>query len=54
VTAPLAFNVTNNWWEAASGPIAPGRNPHGGGVPVGINLLFQPWLTGYPSCAPQQ
>jgi hypothetical protein len=53
-TGPLAFNVANNWWDAASGPVAAGRNSNGTGVSVGINLLFQPWLAARPACAPAQ
>ncbi|HEX6288162.1 MAG TPA: right-handed parallel beta-helix repeat-containing protein [Herpetosiphonaceae bacterium] len=51
-TGTLAFNLTNNWWSDPSGPHDVGRNPQGRGVPVGVNLQFQPWLTGRPACAP--
>lgn len=49
----LAFNLLNNWWGDPSGPLDARRNPQGRGIPVGVNLLFQPWLTERPACAPQ-
>jgi hypothetical protein len=52
-TGPLAFNLGNNWWDDPSGPATASRNPSGSGVPVGMNLVFQPWLTAPPSCAPR-
>jgi hypothetical protein len=51
-TGTLAFNVSNNWWSDPSGPRDAGRNPQGLGVPVGVNLQFQPWLAARPACAP--
>ncbi len=51
--ATLAFNLLNNWWGDPSGPLDARRNPQGRGVPVGVNLLFQPWLSERPACAPQ-
>lgn len=52
VAGTLPFNVSNNWWGDASGPFEAQRNPQGRGVPVGVNLEFQPWLTQRPACAP--
>jgi hypothetical protein len=49
----LAFNVANNWWGDPSGPLEPQRNPQGRGVPIGVNLQFQPWLLERPGCAPR-
>lgn len=51
-TGTLGFNVTNNWWSDPSGPRDAGRNPEGRGVPIGVNLQFQPWLAGRAACAP--
>lgn len=51
-TGTLAFNVSNNWWSDPSGPRDAGRNPEGRGVPIGVNLQFQPWLAGRAACAP--
>jgi len=53
-TSTLGFNLTNNWWSDASGPRDAQRNPQGLGVPVGVNLQFQPWLTARPACAPNR
>ncbi len=49
----LAFNVANNWWGDPSGPLEAQRNPQGRGIPIGVNLQFQPWLAARPACAPQ-
>jgi hypothetical protein len=53
-TGTLAFNLANNWWSDPSGPQDAQRNPQGRGVPVGVNLQFQPWLSGRPACAPSR
>lgn len=50
----LAFNLANNWWSDPSGPADARRNAQGRGVPIGVNLQFQPWLTTRPACAPPQ
>lgn len=52
-TGSLAFNLLNNWWGDASGPQDAQRNPSGRGVPIGVSLQFQPWLSERPACAPQ-
>ncbi len=52
-TGSVSFNLVNNWWGDASGPLDAQRNPQGRGVPVGVTLQFQPWLTERPACAPQ-
>jgi predicted aconitase with swiveling domain len=49
----VAFNLANNWWGDPSGPLEAQRNPQGRGVPVGVTLQFQPWLTDRPACVPQ-
>ncbi|GIV96555.1 MAG: hypothetical protein KatS3mg057_1212 [Herpetosiphonaceae bacterium] len=48
----LAFDVANNWWGHPSGPFEATRNPSGQGDAVGVNLIFDPWLTSRPECAP--
>lgn len=53
-TGTIGFNVNNNWWNDPSGPADVTRNPQGRGVPVGVMLQFQPWLTARPGCAPGQ
>lgn len=53
-TGTLGFNVANNWWNDPSGPADATRNPQGRGVPVGVTLQFQPWLSARPGCAPSQ
>jgi hypothetical protein len=53
-TGTLAFNLTNNWWSDPSGPRDAQRNPQGQGVPIGVNLQFQPWLASRPACAPNR
>lgn len=53
-TGSLAFNLANNWWADPSGPFDPQRNAQGRGVPIGVNLQFQPWLQSRPGCAPGQ
>lgn len=53
-TGTVGFNVANNWWNDPSGPADAQRNSQGRGVPVGVNLQFQPWLGERPACAPAQ
>lgn len=53
-TSTINFNINNNWWNDPSGPVDTTRNPQGRGVPVGVTLQFQPWLTARPACAPSQ
>jgi hypothetical protein len=53
-TSTIGFNAANNWWNDPSGPADAARNQQGRGVPVGINLQFQPWLQTRPACAPSQ
>jgi hypothetical protein len=48
----IALDMSNNWWGDASGPYDPEFNPEGRGDSVGDNILYEPWLTEAPSCAP--
>jgi parallel beta-helix repeat protein len=42
-------DATNNWWGSADGP---GPVGPGSGDKVSLNVIFFPWLTGFPSCSP--
>ncbi len=53
-TSEVALDMRNNWWGAASGPYHPESNPQGRGDAVGVNISYEPWLTGAPSCVPPQ
>jgi hypothetical protein len=51
-TSEVLIDMRNNWWGEASGPYEPDTNPLGRGDSVGSNILFTPWLTQPPPCAP--
>lgn len=51
-TSEVMLDMRNNWWGDASGPYEPDENADGRGDSVGENILFAPWLTQAPSCAP--
>ncbi len=51
-TSEVLLDMRNNWWGDASGPYEPDANPEGRGDSVGSNILFEPWLTEAPACAP--
>lgn len=53
-TSEVLIDMRNNWWGDATGPYEPDTNPLGRGDSVGNNILFAPWLTQAPSCAPMQ
>lgn len=53
-TSEILLDMRNNWWGEASGPYEPDANPLGRGDSVGSNILFQPWLTAAPACAPRR
>ncbi len=54
VASTVGFTLANNWWGDASGPYEPQQNPQGRGVPVGITVAAQAWLTERQPCAPPQ
>lgn len=51
-TSEVLIDMRNNWWGEASGPYEPDSNADGRGDSVGNNILFSPWLTQPPPCAP--
>ncbi|WP_129630626.1 right-handed parallel beta-helix repeat-containing protein [Candidatus Oscillochloris fontis] len=51
-TSEVLLDMRNNWWGDSSGPYEPDANPEGRGDSVGSNILFAPWLTEAPACAP--
>ena len=53
-TSEVLIDMRNNWWGDASGPYEPNANPQGRGDSVGSNILFSPWLTQPPACAPNK
>lgn len=48
----IELDMRNNWWGDATGPYEPTFNPLGRGDAVGVNILYEPWLTEPPACAP--
>jgi len=46
--------MRGNWWGAAEGPYEPDRHADGRGDAPGDLVLFDPWLTERPPCAPAQ
>jgi hypothetical protein len=53
-TSEVLIDLRNNWWGDATGPYEPDTNPNGRGDSVGSNILFAPWLTQPPTCAPSR
>ncbi len=53
-TSEVMLDMRNNWWGEASGPYEPDANPAGRGNSVGSNIIFSPWLTQPPPCAPSK
>jgi hypothetical protein len=51
-TSDLAIDMRENWWGTEIGPYHPEEYADGRGDSVGANILFQPWLTARPGCAP--
>ncbi|MEI7643947.1 MAG: hypothetical protein WCJ55_06670 [Chloroflexales bacterium] len=51
-TSEVQIDMRENWWGDGSGPYDPDANPQGRGDSVGGNILFSPWLTQPPACAP--
>lgn len=48
----VLLDMSQNWWGHASGPYEPDRHEDGIGDAVGDMILFEPWLTARPGCAP--
>ncbi len=40
----VTIDATHNDWSDVSGPYHPVSNPDGTGVPVGDNVIFEPWI----------
>jgi hypothetical protein len=53
-TSEVMLDMRNNWWGDPSGPYEPDANADGRGDSVGSNILFAPWLTELPPCAPNK
>ncbi|WP_255603031.1 hypothetical protein [Oscillochloris sp. ZM17-4] len=53
-TSEVLIDMRDNWWGEASGPYEPDANPDGRGDSVGSNILFIPWQTQPPPCAPSK
>ncbi|MBO9334259.1 MAG: hypothetical protein J7455_05510 [Roseiflexus sp.] len=53
-TSDVAIDMRGNWWGAAEGPYEPDRHADGRGDAPGDLVLFDPWLTERPPCAPAQ
>ncbi|NNJ08725.1 hypothetical protein EKD04_000110 [Chloroflexales bacterium ZM16-3] len=53
-TSEVMLDMRNNWWGDSSGPYEPDANADGRGDSVGSNILFAPWLTEPPPCAPNK
>ncbi|MDW8213915.1 MAG: hypothetical protein RMJ55_10175 [Roseiflexaceae bacterium] len=53
-TSDVIIDMRNNWWGAAEGPYEPDRHADGRGDAPGDLVLFDPWLTERPACAPAQ
>ncbi len=51
-TSEVLLDMRNNWWGEDTGPYEPNVNPLGRGDSVGNNIIFAPWLTAPPACAP--
>ncbi|NTU82696.1 MAG: hypothetical protein HGA45_25560 [Chloroflexales bacterium] len=51
-TSEILLDLRNNWWGEASGPYEPDTNPLGRGDSVGNNIIYSPWLSAPPACAP--
>ncbi|MDW8146422.1 MAG: hypothetical protein RMJ48_09010 [Roseiflexaceae bacterium] len=51
-TSDVLIDMRNNWWGAAEGPYEPDRHADGRGDAPGDLVLFDPWLTERPACAP--
>lgn len=51
-TSEILLDMRNNWWGDASGPYEPDTNPLGRGDSVGSNIIYAPYLTAPPPCAP--
>lgn len=52
-TSEVEVDMRNNWWGSELGPYEPDRHADGRGDSVGENISFDPWLGGWPSCAPR-
>lgn len=46
------IDARENWWGGSSGPYNHDGNPGGEGSPVSSDVLFSPWLSGYPNRPP--
>jgi hypothetical protein len=53
-TSEILADMRDNWWGDASGPYHPEENIEGRGEAVGTNILYEPWLTSPPPCAPPE
>jgi hypothetical protein len=51
-TSEIEIDMSNNWWDSPSGPYEPDRHADGRGDAVGDTIIFAPWLTERPACAP--
>jgi hypothetical protein len=51
-TSEIMLDMRNNWWGEPTGPYEPDENADGRGDSVGENIIFAPWLTEPPPCAP--
>ena len=52
-TSEIDLDMRNNWWGSPIGPYHPDLHGDGRGEAVGDNIMFDPWLTARPACAPQ-
>jgi hypothetical protein len=53
-TSEILTDMRDNWWGDSSGPYHPEENVEGRGEAVGTNILYEPWLTSPPPCAPPE
>ncbi|PDW02175.1 right-handed parallel beta-helix repeat-containing protein [Candidatus Viridilinea mediisalina] len=51
-TSAILLDMRNNWWGDSSGPYDPEDNQLGRGDSAGVNIIYAPWLTAPPACAP--
>jgi Right handed beta helix region len=52
-TSEILIDMGGNWWGDPAGPYEPDRHADGRGDAVGDMIIFDPWLTERPACAPK-